>query len=80
MATPTVGTAYNLGGYSLVQSNTCRVSVGADYLWGPCITTFARYNYYDFQDLTPVSTSAAATNTNMSGQANMFLVGASAKF
>jgi hypothetical protein len=44
---------------------------------------FARYNYYNFLDLTPVPVTggtSGAINTNMSGQTNMFLVGMSGKF
>ncbi len=75
------GGGYNLGQYSLVQSKTFRVSVGADYILTPRVSTFARYNFYDFEDLAPTLTSTAGqTNTNESGQTNMFLVGASAKY
>ncbi len=74
-------TPYNLGPYSLVLEDSYRISLGVDYLWQPCFTTFARYNYYNFQDLAPLLTSTAGqTNTNATGQTNMFLVGASAKF
>ena len=78
--TPPAG--YNLGQYSLVYSETYRVTLGVDYILGPRITTFARYNYIIFDDLVPPFTPATAgqTNTNGSGQANMFLVGAGAKF
>ncbi len=81
---PTAGAApYDLGGYSLVRSETYRLTLGADYLLRPGFSTFARYNYYNFQDLTPIPVTggtSSATNTNTSGQTNMFLVGASAKF
>ena len=77
---PAAGLPYDLGGYSLVTSNTYRLTLGADYLWTPGISTFARYNYMNFQDFSPVSTTPGATNTNATGQTNMFLVGGSAKF
>ena len=80
---PGTGGNYSLGQYSLVQSSTFRVAVGFDYLLRPGVTTFARYNYYNFLDegaATTVTSTSGATNTNMSGQTNMFLVGASAKF
>lgn len=84
--TPTAASGvspYDLGQYSVVNSDTVRLTLGADYLWSPCISTFARYNYYNFEDLSPVPATggtSSATNTNMTGQANMFLVGMSAKF
>jgi hypothetical protein len=74
-------TPYNLGQYSLVQSDSYRVTLGVDYIWRPCVTIFARYNYYEFLDLAPLLTSTPGqTNTNATGQTNMFLVGMSAKF
>ena len=80
----TAGVApYNLGQYSLVASDTYRITLGADYLWRPGFSTFARYNYYNFQDFSPIAATgptSGATNTNATGQTNMFLVGASAKF
>jgi hypothetical protein len=60
-----------LGGYSTVSTDTMQVSAGLDYLLTPRVTTFFRYNYYDYGDL--------ATGI-MSGKVNMFLVGASAFF
>ena len=77
------GGGYNLGTYSLVDSETIRVSVGVDYRWQCNMSMFARYNYYNFLDLTPVPVTggtSGAINTNMSGQTNMFLVGMSGKF
>ena len=75
---PYTGGPYNVGGYSLVASNTVRVTMGVDYLWRPGVTTFARYDLYDFQDLAlsrPHGPTSGATNTNTTGQTNMFLVG-----
>ena len=62
--------AYNLGSYSLVKMESYRFGLGADYLLRPRVTTYARYNYYDYQDDSGLT----------SGQASMFLVGASATF
>jgi hypothetical protein len=74
-------TPYNLGQYSLVQSDSYRVTLGADYIWRPGVSMFARYNYYEFLDLAPLLTNTAGqTNTNATGQVSMFLVGMSAKF
>jgi len=63
-------TAYNLGQYSLVKMQSFRFGLGADYRLRPRVTTYVRYDYYDYQD------ESGAT----SGQANMFLAGASATF
>ena len=62
--------AYDIGQYSLVKMQSYRLEAGADYVWSPRVTTYARYNYYDYEDESGVT----------SGQANMFLVGASAKY
>jgi len=73
--------AYELGQYSLVQSNTVRISLGADYRFRPRATMFARYNYYDFEDFSPaLAGTAGETNTNATGQAHMILGGMSATF
>jgi hypothetical protein len=69
--TPTSGAAYDLGQYSLVKEQSFRVELGADYLITRRMTTFVRYDYYDFQDL---STGL------LSGQQNSILGGASATF
>ncbi|MHB1037377.1 MAG: hypothetical protein ACYC35_22535 [Pirellulales bacterium] len=60
-----------LGSYSRVSVETFRISAGADYLWRPGISTYVRYNWYDYGDL------SAAFN---SGQAHMFLGGVTAVF
>ena len=62
---------FDLGQYSLVSVNTYRVSAGVDYLWRPRVTTYFRYNYYNFGDL------ATGLQT---GEAHMFLGGVSATF
>ena len=81
---PVAAGGYDLGPYSLVQSNTIRLSLGVDYLWRPGITTFARYDFYDFEDLggpgAGYAVTPGSTNTNQTGQTNLFLVGMSAKF
>jgi hypothetical protein len=80
---PYTGGAYDVGQYSLVASDTVRFTLGVDYLLRPGFTTFARYNFYNFEDFNPVPTTgptSGATSTNATGQTNMFLVGASAKF
>jgi hypothetical protein len=64
-------TPVSLGSYSLVSENTYHVSAGVDYVLGPRVTTFFRYNYYDFGDL---------ATALQSGTVNMFLVGMSAVF
>ena len=45
-------------------------NVGADYRFGPRVTSYVRYNYYDYED----------ESGHTSGQANMVLGGMSAKF
>ena len=47
-----------------------RFGVGADYRLRPRVTTYVRYNYYDYQDDSGMT----------SGQANMILGGMSAMF
>ena len=69
--TPTTGAPYDLGQYSLVKEQSFRMEVGADYILRPRVTTYVRYNYYDFQDLATGLTS---------GQSNMILGGMSATF
>jgi hypothetical protein len=61
---------YTLGQYSNVQTQSFRFAVGADYLLRPRVTTYVRYNYYDFQDASGIT----------SGQVSMLLGGMSAKF
>jgi len=68
--TPPTGAPYDLGQYSLVKMQSFRFGLGADYRLRPQVTTYVRYNYYDYQDESGIT----------SGQANMFLAGASAKF
>lgn len=63
-------TAVNIGQYSLVKMNSYRLELGADYRLSQNVTTFARFDYYDYEDDTGLD----------SGQQNMFMVGASAKF
>ena len=62
---------YDLGQYSLVSNITYRISAGADYLVRPNLTTFFRYNYFDYGAL------SALYDT---GTASMFLVGINAMF
>ena len=69
--TPPTGAAYDLGQWSLVKEQSFRFEAGADYLLTQRITTFLRYDYYDFQDL---------TTGMLSGQQNSILGGASATF
>ncbi|MHB1037375.1 MAG: hypothetical protein ACYC35_22545 [Pirellulales bacterium] len=61
----------SLGSYSRVSVETFRISAGVDYLWRPGISTYFRYNWYDYGDL------SAAYN---SGQSHMFLGGLTAVF
>jgi hypothetical protein len=63
-------TPYQIGTYSNVLMQSFRFGLGADYLVRPNITTYARYNYYNYGDDTGTT----------SGQVNMFLLGASAKY
>jgi hypothetical protein len=60
-----------LGSYSLASVRTFRFSAGMDYLIRPRMTTYFRYNYFDFADLSTGLTS---------GQAHMLLGGLSAVF
>jgi hypothetical protein len=69
--TPTTGAAYDLGQYSLVKEQSFRFETGVDYLITRRITTYLRYDYYDFQDL---------STGYLSGQQNMILGGMSATF
>ncbi len=62
---------YTLGQYSLVKMQSFRLGAGLDYRLRPRVTTFARYNYYDYQDISSGLTS---------GQAHMLLGGMSALF
>ena len=66
-----IATSYNIGQYSDVKMQSIRLGLGADYLWRPRVTMYARYNYYDYQDIVPGLTS---------GQTSMLLGGMSAKF
>jgi hypothetical protein len=68
--TPATGAPYDVGQYSLVKMQSYRFGVGADYLLRPRVTTYVRYNYYDYQDESGLT----------SGQANMILGGVSATF
>jgi hypothetical protein len=61
---------YNIGQYSLVKMASYRVGLGADYRVTANFSTYARYNYYDYQD----------DSGTTSGTLNAFLLGASAKF
>ncbi len=70
-APPGAVTPFDLGSYSLVSTDTYQISAGFDYLWRPRITTYFRYNYYDFGDLATGLTS---------GKLSMFLGGMSAYF
>ena len=63
-------TPYNLGSYSLVKMQSFRLGAGADYRVAPNVTTYLRYNYYDYQD----------DSGSTSGQVSMILGGMSAKF
>jgi hypothetical protein len=69
--TPPTGAAYDLGQWSLVKEQSFRFECGADYLLRPRVTTYIRYDYYDFQDL---STGL------LSGTQNSVLGGVSAVF
>ena len=65
-----IHTPYDLGQYSLVKMQSFRFGAGADYILRPRVTTYVRYNYYDYQD----------DSGTTSGQANMILGGMSATF
>jgi hypothetical protein len=67
---PNASPYYTIGQYSNVQMQSVRFGVGADYILRPRVTTYVRYNYYDYQDETGTT----------SGQANMILGGMSATF
>jgi len=67
---PYTNTPYDIGGYSLVKMQSFRFEAGADYVLRPRVTTYLRYNYYDYQDESGLT----------SGQANMLLGGMSATF
>ncbi len=69
--TPATGAAYDLGQYSLVKEQSFRFELGADYLITRRVSTYLRYDYYDFQDL---------STGDLSGQQNMVLGGMSATF
>ena len=49
---------YDLGQYSLVSNITYRISAGADYLVRRNLTTFFRYNYFDYGALSASTTPA----------------------
>ena len=59
---------YDIGQYSLVKMQSFRMGIGADYLIRPRVTTYVRYNYYDYQDESGIT----------SGPASMILGGISA--
>lgn len=61
----------DLGQYSLVKMQSFRLGAGVDYRLRPRVTTYARYNYYDYQDISSGLTS---------GQVHMILGGMSALF
>ncbi len=61
---------YDIGQYSLVKMQSFRMGIGADYLIRPRVTTYVRYNYYDYQDESGIT----------SGTASMILGGMSATF
>jgi hypothetical protein len=69
--TPPTGAPYDLGQWSLVKEQSFRFECGADYLLRPRVTTYVRYDYYDFQDL---STGL------LNGTQNSILGGVSATF
>lgn len=70
--TPTGAVSYaDLGTYSMVKTQTVRIGAGVDYLVRPHVTTYVRYNYFDYGDL------ATGLQT---GQAHMFLGGLTATF
>ncbi len=69
--TPPTGAPYDLGQWSLVKEQSFRFEVGADYILRPRMTTYVRYDYYDFEDL---STGL------LSGTQNSVLGGVSAVF
>jgi opacity protein-like surface antigen len=64
-------TPTSLGSYALVSNQTYRVSAGVDYRLRPRVTTYFRYNYYDFGDLATGVTS---------GTTHLFLAGMSATY
>ena len=61
---------YDIGQYSLVRMQSFRMGLGADYLIRPRVATYVRYNYYDYQDESGIT----------SGTASMILGGMSATF
>ena len=63
-------TAVNIGQYSLVKMDSYRFELGADYRISERISSFVRFDYYDYVDPTGLT----------SGQENMFLIGMNAKF
>jgi hypothetical protein len=67
---PYIATTYSLGQYSLVKMESFRLEAGADYRLAPRVTMYLRYNYYDYEDDSGLT----------SGQANMVLGGMSATF
>jgi len=67
---PYITTSYPIGEYSLVKMQSFRFGVGADYRLRPRVTSYVRYNYYDYQDDSGMT----------SGQASMILGGMSATF
>ena len=60
-----------LSGYSKVSVDTCRVSAGIDYLIRRNLSTYVRYNYYNYGD---------TVTTYNAGTAHMLLGGMSASF
>ena len=61
----------DIPGYSKVSVDTCRVSAGVDYLIRRNLTTYVRYNYYNYGD------TVTAYNA---GTAHMLLGGLTATF
>jgi hypothetical protein len=70
-APATVDTYSDLPGYSRVEVNTTRFTLGFDYAWTDCVDLFFRYNFYDFDN------QGAEYEA---GTANMALAGVSAVF
>ena len=71
-APPGAVVPFNLGQYSVVSNITYRISAGVDYFVRPNLTTFFRYNYFDYGDSVVVLQHL--------GHRHMFLVGVNAMF
>ncbi|MCY2991101.1 MAG: hypothetical protein NTY19_24965 [Planctomycetota bacterium] len=54
--------AYNLASYSRVDINTWRLSAGVDYLLRQRISSYFRYNYFDYGDATQSYNSGTTSN------------------